>query len=252
MDEEVYIMHCWFAETYEEVITCIEDYGYGRDNAIIGDKGLEPIEHRGFKITWWYLPGSQQGIINKQRIYSDIQVRYYVDDYHSPTEVKITCSDNLYLKNYLTGLADYLWEHLNIFDEKLRLPHPDSEPIYKSRFDYRIDKASRAGTEEQVFADTVEEVVDPLQVILNSTKMKEYYSSYSSITARKIYDGIPKAYFDHISEGGQWGPGFISKIISYDVATTSRYLGAFHKAGITSITYNGEKIPIPHRSRIQS
>lgn len=140
MDKQIYFMHCWFAEQIEQVAFDIDNYGYGRDEAKIGEKGLEPIERRGYKVIWWYLPGSLDYTTEKEPLFTNIEFNLASDDYHSPTEVKITCSDNPYLHHYLADLAVFLWSNLGLWDQELLMQHPDTDPYFKSLVDYVRNK----------------------------------------------------------------------------------------------------------------
>ena len=76
--------------------------------------------------------------------------------------------------------------------------------------------------------------------------MRRYFKDYEPDTAKKIIAAIPEAWESYKDAGGQWGPQYIAKQLTYVGSTTvGRYLRAFKEAGITET--NG--IEIPHRRR---
>jgi hypothetical protein len=171
----------------------------------------------------------------------------YDDEFQCPTEVKIICSDNKYLLDYLEKLALNLWTHLTEWKQKLYLSHPKRKPYFTSLIDYYGMHPSKIPTDVEKNAD--KEGIEFPEILANVREMKKHYSSYTLQMARRIYNKIPEAWNKHNGElVSQWGPRAIAEESSCDKDTVSRYLGAFVWAGVTKIIHNGEEILIPHRS----
>ena len=92
-----------------------------------------------------------------------------------------------------------------------------------------------------------EENVD--SILFNLDLMKKFYKDYNPKTAKMVYSKIPIAWKNRQSEGGRWGPGFISELCNLNTTTVSRYLRAFYSAGLREIDFDGEKITIPYNPR---
>jgi hypothetical protein len=251
MTDEVYFMHCCFGERIDEVVVSIEGFGYGKDEIKVNNRqSLVPIHRSGIKIIWLCVPPSTTTSEDLKPLYSEIDYRYD-DVFQCPTEVKITCSDDKYLLDYLEKLAVDLWTNLTEWKQTLLLPHPKRKPYFTSLIDYYRKHPSKIPS--VVEKNVNKEGLEFPEVLSDISKMKKYYRSYSLVTAKEIYDAIPKAWDSYNRElGGQWGPETIAKNCNSVMATVSRYLGAFAKAGITKITYKGDEIPIPHRSSNRS
>ncbi len=119
---------------------------------------------------------------------------------------------------------------INRYRKKQR---PESELLYTQNTLQRINKVSTDKKIESMVSDV--------------TVMRQYYGDYSSKTGENILENLEAAWDYHINNGGQWGPGTISKFVFREPAVISRYLGAFTRADITD--YKG--IRIPHRTRLK-
>ena len=60
MADEVYLMHCSFCETDEEVVDWINNFGYVTKDVKAKNRWLVPMERSYNKITWVYLPRAIQ------------------------------------------------------------------------------------------------------------------------------------------------------------------------------------------------
>jgi hypothetical protein len=87
--------------------------------------------------------------------------------------------------------------------------------------------------------------------VLNDVKkMKNFYSGYSSSSAKEIINSIPKAWKEYNRsgelEGSRWGPTYISRFCNINPTTLGRYFKVFNKVGIHDL--DGVRIPYRPRS----
>ena len=71
------------------------------------------------------------------------------------------------------------------------------------------------------------------EVIRNTPLMRKHYKDYSPERAIEILENVEGAWERFCIEGGRWGPGKFTGLVTVTATTTGRYIKAFKAVGIT-------------------
>jgi hypothetical protein len=190
MPEEICFIHNWFDANLDEVLRFIDDFGYGTQKVGADDQELIPVRCSVNHVDWIYITGKGTDEEKKERLISYIEFDQDAE-HNTPTDLKITCSDNKFLINYLTKLAIGLWQNFSP-REPMPLGHPPDKPYFRSYIDYLLS---------QIQADVSQRKKDPSDWRKRRIMLfKEIKDKDPSLTKKNLADRATEVAKERIRE----------------------------------------------------